>query len=219
MSANGDSHSNKDVRFEATDIATRPVVWSVLGLAVFTLVFTAAAHFYFVALAAREAAEKADGSPLAVTKSAEHWQVGDFGAAAGEAAAANAKLVPEPRLQLDPKMDLVTLRAAEDKVLRRLGWVDKASGIVQVPIERGMQMYLAKGVPARAGEVPAKMVPHEYNAPAQMREGAGAPDWYGAAGLNHEEAAHEGPGHAAPSHPAASHGAAEHESAPGAHGH
>ena len=87
MSANGDSHSNKDVRFEATDIATRPVVWSVFGLAVFTLVFTAAAHFYFVALAAREEAAKADGSPLAVTKNAEHWQVGDFGAAAGEAAA------------------------------------------------------------------------------------------------------------------------------------
>ena len=41
MSADGNQHShNEDVRFEPTDVATRPVVLSVVVLAVFTVLFT-----------------------------------------------------------------------------------------------------------------------------------------------------------------------------------
>jgi hypothetical protein len=152
------SHGNESVRFEPTDVATRPVVLSVLGLAVFTIVFTIVANFVFKGLAARERAASPAPSPLA-----EQYA---------------AKEPPEPRLQLRPKSDLEALRASEDKSLSTLAWVDKSAGVVQVPIERAMEMLLAKGLPARPGPVPAKMSPHG-EAPPQFAEASGAPDWNG----------------------------------------
>lgn len=208
MSAHGDPNSqgNQDVRFETSDVSSKPVVLSVLALAVFTLVFTFVAHLAFHGLAAREKAGSPEASPMARKAKPEPWSLSDFGHAAQRAASADSKLVPEPRLQLDPKMDLTMLRAAEAKTLASLAWVDKDKGVVQVPIERAMQMLLAKGLPARQGAVPFKMQPHTGFAPDQMAEGAGAPDWQ--AEPEGGEAEHAG--HAA---------GASHEAASEAHGH
>ncbi len=159
MSADENQHPrNEDVRFEPTDVATRPVVLSVAALAVFTIVFTFVGHFVFFRLADRERAASAPPSPLA-----EQYA---------------AKEPPAPRLQIDPKKDLVEHRAAEDRILNGYGWVDKAGGVAQVPIERAMEMLLAKGLPARNAPVPAKMAPPAGVAPSQPAEAAGAPDWY-----------------------------------------
>lgn len=187
MSEHGDSnsHGNPDVRFEPTDVSTRPIVGSVLGLAVFTLVFTFIGHLVYHGLAAREQAASPPVNPLA-----EKYA---------------AKEPPLPRLQIHPKIDLDVLRAAEHKTLTSYAWVDKDAGIVQVPIERAMEMLLAKGLPARQGPVPAKMSPMGV-APKQYPEASGAPDW----AENAATPAHGG-GHAAA--PAAHAPAAE------AHGH
>lgn len=173
MSAHGDSnsHGNQDVRFEPTDVSTRPIVGSVLGLAVFTVVFTFIGHLVFHGLAAREHAASPPASPLA-----EKYA---------------AKEPPLPRLQIHPKIDLDVLRAAEHKTLTSYAWVDKDAGIVQVPIKRAMEMLLAKGLPARQGPVPTKMSPKGV-APVQHPEASGAPDWAG----NAAAPAHGG--HAAP---------------------
>jgi hypothetical protein len=152
------SHGNDTVQFEASDVSTRPVVYSVVALAAFTIIFTIAANYVYFGLAARQKALSPAASPLA-----EQYA---------------AKEPPEPRLQLRPKSDLEALHASEDKVLSTLAWVDKDAGVVQVPIERAMQMLLAKGLPARQGEVPSTMRPHG-DAPPQMAEAAGAPDWDG----------------------------------------
>jgi hypothetical protein len=151
-------HGNPDVRFEESDVSTRPVVLSVVGLAVFTVVFTIAAHFTFQGLAAREKAAAPAVSPLA-----EQYA---------------AKEPPEPRLQLQPKTDLDVMRAAEDKVLSTLAWVNKDAGTVQVPIERAMEILVTKNLPAREGPVPHRMAAHGV-APRQMAEAEGAPDWTG----------------------------------------
>lgn len=195
MSANGDSnsHENHDVRFEKTDIAARPIVMSVIALAAFALVFTGIAHLYFHYLAA--------GYDKVAT--AETWHIGDFGRAAQTAAGEAAATVPQPRLQVDPKSDLMVLRESEAKSLGSWGWVDKQEGIAKVPIEKAKQMLLAKGLPTRPdGVVPPKMTPHVYAAPAQSPEGSGAPDWFGGGGLNHEGAEHVEGGHAAAGHAA-----------------
>ncbi|MFN2375680.1 MAG: hypothetical protein ABR538_04035 [Candidatus Binatia bacterium] len=177
MSAHGDPNSprNDDIRVETTDVSTRPVALSVLALAVFTLLFTFAAHLTFQFLGAHMKASSPPASPLA-----EQYA---------------AKEPPEPRLQIDPKKDLVVHRAAEDKILRSLAWVDREAGIVQVPIERAMELLLAKGLPARDGEVPWQMAPIGV-APSQPSEGSGAPDWIDAAGA---KPAHGG-GHAPAAH-------------------
>ena len=174
MSAPGDSHSheNADIRFEPTDVSTRPVVGSVVFLALFTVVFTFIAHLVYYGLAARQHAASPAASPLA-----ERYAV---------------KEPPAPRLQIHPKLDLDALHAAENKTLSTFAWVDKNAGVVQVPIERAMLMLLAKGLPARQGPVPAKMSPHDGVAPSQHPEGSGAPDWdHTAAGAN-DRAEHGG---------------------------
>jgi hypothetical protein len=159
MSAHGnpDSHGHDSVRFERTDVHSRPVVIAVVSLAVFTVVFTFIALLVYRGLQARQVAESAAPNPMA----AEYA----------------AKQPPEPRLQVDPKSDLLKLRAYEDAELGKLAWVDKSAGTVQVPIERAMQMLVAKGLPSRPGPVPPNMVPQTGFAPDQAPPGSGAPDY------------------------------------------
>jgi hypothetical protein len=158
MSAHHDPNSpiNEDITFEPTDVATRPIVVSVLLLAVFTLVFTAAGHLVYFGLAERERASSPEPSPLA-----EQYA---------------AKAPPEPRLQIHPKTDLDVLHAKENEILLGWGWENKEKTVARVPIERAMQMIVAKNLPARQGAVPWKMAPRG-TAPSQPGEGAGAPDW------------------------------------------
>ena len=45
---------------------------------------------------------------------------------------------------------LAELRAAEDAVLYSYGWVDRAAGIVRIPIDRAMEVLVQRGLPTRA---------------------------------------------------------------------
>ena len=55
---------------------------------------------------------------------------------------------PGPALQSDPAGDLRALEAAQDKQLHSYAWVDREHGIVRVPIERAMQLVVARGANA-----------------------------------------------------------------------
>jgi hypothetical protein len=57
---------------------------------------------------------------------------------------------PLPRLQPNPRADLLAFRAEEDAVLQTYGWVDKGRGIVRVPIDRAMEILAQRGLPARS---------------------------------------------------------------------
>jgi len=57
---------------------------------------------------------------------------------------------PLPRLQPNPRADLLALRAEEDAVLKTYAWVDKGRGVVRVPIDRAMEIVARRGLPARA---------------------------------------------------------------------
>ena len=59
-------------------------------------------------------------------------------------------LPPQPLLQVDEKQTLVERRAEEQKQLHEYVWVDKSAGVVRIPIERAMELTLAKGLPARS---------------------------------------------------------------------
>ena len=59
------------------------------------------------------------------------------------------RLPPEPRLQTNPKQDLIDLRASEDAVLNTYGWVDKAGGVVRIPISEAMRLTVQRGLPSR----------------------------------------------------------------------
>lgn len=61
---------------------------------------------------------------------------------------------PGPRLQTDPANDLARMRAAEDRALRGYRWIDKKEGVVQLPIDRAMDLLLEQGLPETSAEVP-----------------------------------------------------------------
>ncbi len=54
---------------------------------------------------------------------------------------------PPPRLQVDPAVELMQLRARNAARLEGYGWIDRAKGVVHIPIERAMQMLAAQGWP------------------------------------------------------------------------
>ncbi len=45
--------------------------------------------------------------------------------------------------------DLMAFRRAQERTLATYGWVDERAGIVHVPIDRAVDMVLARGLPAR----------------------------------------------------------------------
>lgn len=59
-------------------------------------------------------------------------------------------LPPQPRLQVQPKVDLKTYCQSQSKELNSYGWVDEHNGVVHVPVERAMELILSRGLPARA---------------------------------------------------------------------
>ena len=53
---------------------------------------------------------------------------------------------PPPRLETDPPADLRALRAQQDQQLTSYGWVDRARGIVHIPIAEAMKRVAAQGL-------------------------------------------------------------------------
>lgn len=59
-----------------------------------------------------------------------------------------------PGVQANPPADLAALHAEEDAVLDGYAWVDRAHGIVRIPIARAMQLVVQKGLPSRPSPPP-----------------------------------------------------------------
>jgi len=60
------------------------------------------------------------------------------------------QLPPQPRLQVEPHTDLKDYCQAQQQQVDSYGWIDKQAGIVRVPVDRAMDIVLARGLPARA---------------------------------------------------------------------
>lgn len=61
-------------------------------------------------------------------------------------------LPPQPRLQVEPRLDLQHLRQREDAILGSYGWVDPRAGVVRIPIDRAIDRLLEKGLPVDEGK-------------------------------------------------------------------
>ncbi len=58
---------------------------------------------------------------------------------------------PSPRLQTQPFTDIYRLKTEQRHALNSYGWMDKANGVVHIPIDRAMELTLQRGLPAREG--------------------------------------------------------------------
>ena len=56
---------------------------------------------------------------------------------------------PPPRLQPNPRSDLLALRAKEQATLETYGWIDREHGVVRIPIERAIDTLAKRGMLAR----------------------------------------------------------------------
>ncbi|RPI26748.1 MAG: hypothetical protein EHM61_10780 [Acidobacteria bacterium] len=54
---------------------------------------------------------------------------------------------PEPRLQASPYKDLKQEQARERQLMQSYGWVNKASGIVRIPVGQAMDIVAKNGLP------------------------------------------------------------------------
>jgi len=71
----------------------------------------------------------------------------------------NRQLPPSPRLQVQPHQELKDYCAAQQKNVNGYGWVDQQSGVVRIPLDKAMDIVLAKGLPARSADEAASASP------------------------------------------------------------
>ena len=123
---------NPDVHHETTDVDIRGVLMFAAGLIVVAAIIHLLVWVLFGFFDAREARQGQVEYPLAIDQ--------------------ENRLPPEPRLQTNPREDLLDLRAAEDQALTTYGWVDRNAGVVRIPIDEAMKLTVQRGLPSRPPE-------------------------------------------------------------------
>ena len=116
------------VHHEETDVNIRAIFGFAGGLVVLAIVIYLAVWGLFRYFDSREAREYGPASPLAT----------------GE-----ARLPPEPRLQVNPREDAAEFRAQEDAILNGYTWINREAGTVRIPIAEAMKTTVQKGLPVR----------------------------------------------------------------------
>jgi len=115
-----------DVRYENTDVSSRNVVLLGAGILVGAWLFVWLLYYFFAFLV--------------------HYRT-EAGPPPAVRAQGRTLLPPEPRIQESPRVDLQELRASEEGQLQHYGWVDRAHGIVSLPIDRAIALTAQRGIP------------------------------------------------------------------------
>jgi hypothetical protein len=75
---------------------------------------------------------------------------------------------PSPELQVSPRNAMATFHAKEMPWLNGTGWVDKAQGVVHVPIEEAMRKVAQEGIPGwPSGQGTHDAQTHDESPPAR----------------------------------------------------
>jgi hypothetical protein len=120
-----------DVHHEESDVNIGPILGFGAGLSIVAVFVFFLVWVLFIYFSSREAARVPPQYPMAAT--------------------VRDRLPPEPRLQTNPRQDLIDLRAGEEQILGSYGWVDKNAGVVRIPIEEAMRIVVQRGLAARQG--------------------------------------------------------------------
>lgn len=110
--------------YERSDLNVRGTVWFMTGLVVVLIGIFIALHFFQSALIGSH--------PQAVRPPQNS--------------------VSGPRLQSHPAADLAAWRTAQEAELHRCQWVDRKAGIIEIPIERAMELIVQRGLPSRTSK-------------------------------------------------------------------
>ena len=61
-------------------------------------------------------------------------------------------LPPGPRLQATPASELAEHERASDELAASYAWIDRPAGVVRLPLERALELVLARGLPSFEAE-------------------------------------------------------------------
>lgn len=134
--------------FERSDLSAAPVLYFLLGLAVFGLITYFVANGVYDVLQKRSEAQQAAVSPLVTNAPADTRHLppdyeGDYGKYL-------EKNFPAPQLEIDERTQLNNIRLREEQTLSTYDYVDEKAGTVRIPIERAMNLIAQRGLPVRS---------------------------------------------------------------------
>lgn len=146
--------------FEHADLSPTGIIYFMIGLAVAVVVIYFIVfgmyHFLDTYQMAHQPAMSPMVAPPADTRIITH---------------SNTQAFPEPRLEESERSQLRSITEDEDRKLATYNWVDKDKGVVQIPIERAMELLVQRGLPVRPqGKAPEK----DQQQPSQQKEGSSA---------------------------------------------
>ncbi|MGA9354753.1 MAG: hypothetical protein WBV46_13760 [Terriglobales bacterium] len=124
--------------FEKQDLSPRSVMGFFVGLIVLVAVIFAVAFGVYRALDAYNHANQATMSPMVAPETDTR-----------NVTRAETHAFPQPRLEENERTELREFIEDQDQKLATYNWVDKDKGIVQIPIDRAMELIVQRGLPVR----------------------------------------------------------------------
>ncbi|HTR23842.1 MAG TPA: hypothetical protein VMI10_07645 [Terriglobales bacterium] len=124
--------------YERQDLSPRGIFYFLIGLSLLIVVIYFIVYGIYGFLDKVNKENQATMSPM-VAPQADTRAVGP----------SNIQAFPEPRLEESERTELRTFIEDEDSKLATYNWVDKDKGIVQIPIERAMDLVVERGLPVR----------------------------------------------------------------------
>ena len=124
--------------FERQDLSPKGVFYFFMGLAIFMVIIAGIIFGVYHVLNSVDEANKTTLSPM-VAPTADTRSV----------TRSDTQAFPEPRLEVSERTQLGSFILDEDRKLATYNWVDKDKGIVQIPIERAMDLIVQRGLPVR----------------------------------------------------------------------
>ncbi|HRI88080.1 MAG TPA: hypothetical protein PK869_07445 [Candidatus Hydrogenedentes bacterium] len=118
-------HEHGVTGYEKRDVVAMPVVKQFAWLVIITVVSAIVALWVW-----RDGEAGNSQHSVAITPTAEE-----------------RSLPPLPRLQERPSVDIQAYREAEHAQISGYKWIDKTAGIVQIPVERALEIVAEKGLP------------------------------------------------------------------------
>lgn len=114
--------------YEVRDTNLKLVLWSVVGLAMLTVVAFLVVTLLYNSLETN--LRQRAGSPPPLLQEAQG-------------------LPPGALLQRNPADDMRKMAVENETVLNSYGWIDQQAGVVRIPIDRAMELTLERGLPTR----------------------------------------------------------------------
>jgi hypothetical protein len=150
--------------YEHEDLSPRGVIYFMVGLAVLVVILYLIVFGMYRFLDSYEQAHQPAMSPMVAPQADTRSMTSE-----------NTQTFPEPRLEENERTQLRQIVEDQDARLATYNWVDKDKGVVQIPIDRAMDLLVERGLPVRSENARAEngRQQGEGSTPAQTSAPAG----------------------------------------------